>query len=141
MMTFIYFHVKFQMADNDDLIRRCFAIAYARAFVEKMEDLADYFCPEDEGCNYIDEATLDYVYRPGKESNFRSWEAYRLLEFTVHLSLSRSIVRNNYYLETADYDLSDEEINSVYYKWGDPFILVLGVWKDDFIMCLHELLD
>ena len=127
------------MSEINDQIRRCFVIAYARVFLDEVERLAESYCPE--GCNYIDEATLDWIYRPDKQPNFRSWTAYDLFEFAAHLSVSRVLILNAYYAEALKCDLSDEDANSVFYKWGDPFLLAMCNWNDECVMCLHELLD
>ena len=105
------------MAEIEEQIKRCFIIAYARVFLDELERLAASFCPE--GCNYIDETTLDWVYRTDIQPNFRSWTAYDLFEFSAYLSISRALVMRTYYEETLRYDLSDEDVNSVFYRWGD----------------------
>ena len=124
--------------DMNEMVKRCFIIAYAKVFVDEIERLATWLCPEE--CNYIDEATLEWVYHEDGESNFRSWAAYDLFEFSAYLSASRGLILREFFDETLKCGLPDDAVNTVFWKYGDPYLYVMCNWNDELIMCLHEIL-
>ena len=127
------------MTDVEETARRSFVVAYAKEYVEKLEERCERFAPPD--CNWIDPETLMYVCRPDKhDTNFRSWTAYHLWSLGTHMYVTRDPVLSRYYLEVEQYNFCDEDIESVLYRWGDPFSRLMDSWFDDFEMCLYELL-
>ena len=127
------------MHQIDEIVQRSYVVAYTREFVKVLEDTAERQCPMD--CNWIDEDDLTYVFRADKTTpNFKSWAAYHKYPLIAHMYVTREAVIARYYLDVTQYYLSVEDEDRVFYQFGDPFYRVLDYWKDDFDMCLYELL-
>jgi hypothetical protein len=126
------------MGDREEIMRRMFVVAYTKVFIEELYWVSKRYCPL--GRNYIDEEKQTYVYRPYEDSNFRSWAAYRLHSWEAHVRVNRGDVKEFFSDELAEYDL-EEFIDEFFIDHFDPFRMVQTVWRDDFDMCLHELLQ
>ena len=128
-----------QMEQANELIIKTYVVAYTQEFVKVLEETAERLCPMD--CNWIDEETQTYVFRANKTTpNFKSWAAYYMYPIIAHTYVIRDVVLDRYFTMIRQYDLCDEDEDVIFYRFGDPFYRVLDTWKDDFDMCLYELL-
>ena len=115
-------------------MRRNFIVAYAKLFVNSLQLVAQDNCPWD--CNYIEGRR--YVYKAevangSLNSNYLSMAAYELWEWDAHVFIEPCDVIALYETDSGDFcDLCE--------IYGDPFRCVRTLWKDDFMMCLHEIM-
>ena len=121
--------------------KRRFIAAYAETYVEALELRCRKACPT--GYNTIDRLTLQFAYNRGETAgrvgeHFRSWEAFKLFDASVTENIDVKIVSDKYWSEPG---LTDDYINSVFYRWENPFLLIRTTWRSDFIVCLNELFE
>ena len=117
---------------------RSYVQSYAQEFIKVLQETVQQNCPD--GCNWIDE-NGQFVFRADKSSNFKSWAAYNKYPLLIHMNVCRAAVNAGYYEDVEQYDFCDEDVESIFYRWGDPYYRVLNSWKDEFDMCMYELLE
>ena len=103
---------------TEDVTRRCFITGYAKAFMMYLEWMAAVYCPPE--CNYIDEATLEFV-KNDKAPNFKSQAAKRLFERDIHDQISLDVVF--VYVDAEQYavDFCDDFMYKIQTDWKAEF--------------------
>ena len=122
---------------REHLIGR-FIIAYTEVFLEELAVTAERHCPS--GSNYIDEETLNYVYKSDTLPNFRSFQAYTLHGSEAHRNVDKFDVIETFVGECSNYE-TEQYVVDFFVYYSNPFHYIRTFWCHNFEICLYESLE